>query len=332
MTDLSIEEVLGRLDAQLANVEKSEQIDLIKSEYLGRRGVVTTMLKGIASLPAEEKKRGGKRINDLREVIETRLRDGLQRLREKQVAATLNETIDVTAPGRKRPMGSIHPVTQMTNRMIDIFSTMGFDVADGDEIETDYYNFTALNHGVDHPARSMHDTFYIQNFPELLLRTHTSPVQIHYMLAHQTAPSIRVIAPGRVYRVDHDSTHSPMFHQLEGLCIDEKTTFADLKGILQLFFQHFFEDQQMQIRFRPSFFPFTEPSAEFDIRWENSWLEAGGCGMVHPNVLRAGGFDPARAQGFAFGLGIDRIAMLYYGVRDIRLLFENDLRFLKQFS
>jgi phenylalanyl-tRNA synthetase alpha chain len=243
----------------------------------------------------------------------------------RQLAA---ESLDVTLPGRGRGLGGLHPVSRTLQRIEQLFGSIGFQVADGPEIETDFYNFTALNIPENHPARAMHDTFYLGD--GTLLRTHTSPVQVRYM--QDTPPPIKIIAPGRVYRVDSDATHSPMFHQVEGLWVDENVSFANLKGVVQDFLQRFFERDDLQVRFRPSFFPFTEPSAEMDMSWGDGWLEIGGCGMVHPNVLGNVGIDAERWQGFAFGLGVERLAMLRYGVNDLRLFFENDMRFLKQFA
>jgi phenylalanyl-tRNA synthetase alpha chain len=231
-------------------------------------------------------------------------------------------------PGRGVGIGGLHPVTRTLARIEQLFASIGFSVADGPEIETDFYNFTALNIPENHPARAMHDTFYLDG--GALLRTHTSPVQVHYM--QDQKPPIRIISPGRVYRVDSDATHSPMFHQVEGLWVDEQASFADLKGVIQNFLQRFFERDDLKVRFRPSFFPFTEPSAEMDMSWGDGWLEIGGCGMVHPNVFSHVGIDSERYQGFAFGMGVERLAMLRYGVDDLRLFFENDLRFLKQFA
>ena len=239
------------------------------------------------------------------------------------------EALDVTLPGRGLGLGGLHPVTRTMERIEALYRSLGFEVADGPEIETDYYNFTALNQPENHPARSMHDTFYLEDGKHLL-RTHTSPIQIRYMENHR--PPIKIIAPGRVYRVDSDATHSPMFHQVEGLWIDDHITFADLKGVLVDFLKRFFERDDLKVRFRPSSFPFTEPSAAIDMSFGDGWLEMGGAGMVHPNVLRNVNIDPEQYQGFAFGLGPDRLTMLRYGVNDLRLFFENDLRFLKQFS
>jgi len=238
-----------------------------------------------------------------------------------------SDKIDVTLPGLKQAQGSLHPISLTLNRIEKIFASVGFSVAQGPEIEDDYHNFTALNIPESHPARAMHDTFYIG---EHVLRTHTSPVQVRYMKEHQ--PPIKIISPGRVYRVDSDATHSPMFHQVEGLWVDDKVSFANLKGVVQNFLQRFFEDDALTIRFRPSFFPFTEPSAEIDMSWNGGWLEIGGCGMVHPEVLSQASIDPDKFQGFAFGLGVERLTMLKFGINDLRPFFMNDLRFLRQFA
>ncbi|MDO9451166.1 MAG: phenylalanine--tRNA ligase subunit alpha, partial [Rugosibacter sp.] len=276
-----------------------------------------------------------------------RRREELKNARLEAQLAT--ESLDITLPGRGMPRGSLHPVTKSLLRIEQLFRSIGFDVADGPEIETDWHNFTALNTPENHPARSMHDTFYLKGEDgkvqdDVLLRTHTSPVQIRTMLTHverykhlDTLPELRVICPGRVYRVDSDATHSPMFHQVEGLWIGEHVSFADLKGVVADFLRRFFESDDMTVRFRPSFFPFTEPSAEIDVAFtsgslQGRWLEIAGCGMVHPNVLRFGGFDPEKYTGFAFGMGPDRLAMLRYSIPDLRLFFEGDLRFLAQFN
>jgi len=268
-------------------------------------------------------------LNAIRERIEEEYENGRRRLRQEGVARALEETIDTTLPGRTAARGASHPLSLALARAVQVLSSIGFEVADGPEIETDYFNFTALNHPPDHPARSMHDTFYTAD--GRLLRTHTSPVQIRHMLSRKNPP-LRAIAPGRVYRCDHDATHSPMFHQIEGLWVDERVAFSDLKGVLAAFFRAFFDDDDITARFRPSFFPFTEPSAECDILWRGQWLEVAGCGMVHPNVLTHGGVDAEQYQGFAFGMGVERLAMLLYNVTDIRLFYENDLRFLEQFA
>ena len=275
----------------------------------------------------------GAKINLVKDQVEALLKSRREAIQAEELGRQLAaESLDVTLPGRGMDMGGLHPVSRTLERIEQLFASIGFAVADGPEIETDFYNFTALNIPDNHPARAMHDTFYLQGGS--LLRTHTSPVQVHYMQGQQ--PPIRIIAPGRVFRVDSDATHSPMFHQVEGLWVDEHVSFADLKAVVQDFLRRFFERDDLQVRFRPSFFPFTEPSAEMDMSWgdvsENRWLEIGGCGMVHPNVFEHVGIDPERYQGFAFGMGVERLAMLRYSVDDLRLFFENDVRFLKQFS
>ena len=304
-------------------------LEQVKAGYLGKSGQLTELLKSLGGMPAEERKTAGARINEAKQAVEAALktrRDALQQAElDRQLAA---ETLDVTLPGRGLARGGLHPVSKTLSRIQALFRSIGFEVATGPEIETDFYNFSALNIPDDHPARAMHDTFYLKSGE--LLRTHTSPVQIRYMEQHE--PPLRIIAPGRVYRVDSDATHSPMFHQVEGLWVDENISFANLKGVVQDFLQRFFERDDLQVRFRPSFFPFTEPSAEMDMSWGDGWLEIGGCGMVHPNVLGNVGIDAERWQGFAFGLGVERLAMLRYGVNDLRLFFENDMRFLKQFA
>jgi phenylalanyl-tRNA synthetase alpha chain len=321
------------VDEALEAFERIDDADLLeqaKARYLGRSGALTERLKGLAKLPAAERPAMGSRIN----VAKDRLEAALRRRREALQAAKLDarlreEALDVTLPGRGTGLGGLHPVSRTLERMEALFHSLGFEVADGPEIETDYYNFTALNQPENHPARSMHDTFYLADGRHLL-RTHTSPIQIRYMERH--GPPIKIIAPGRVYRVDSDATHSPMFHQVEGLWIDEHITFADLKGVIAVFLREFFERDDLEVRFRPSFFPFTEPSAEVDMSFGERWLEMGGCGMVHPAVLERVGVDTERYQGFAFGMGLDRLTMLRYGVNDLRLFFENDLRFLRQFT
>ncbi|MBE8158218.1 MAG: phenylalanine--tRNA ligase subunit alpha, partial [Betaproteobacteria bacterium] len=269
------------------------------------------------------------KLNELRRRIEKLYEEGRNRLRAAAVSRDLVRGVDISLPGRESFSGAVHPVSLAAGRATAVLSAVGFQVADGPEIETDYYNFTALNHPPDHPARSMHDTFYTAD--GRLLRTHTSPVQIRYMLSKKTPP-IRAIAPGRVYRRDHDATHSPMFHQIEGIWIDESVNFANLKGILGAFFRSFFDDENITVRFRPSFFPFTEPSAECDILRGGKWLEVAGCGMIHPNVLKHGGVDSGAFRGFAFGMGVERLAMLLYNIADIRHFYENDMQFLAQFA
>jgi phenylalanyl-tRNA synthetase alpha chain len=299
-----------------------------KARYVGKAGVVTAQLKALATLAPDARRAQGARINAAKAEIEALLDARRHALDEVALARELEaEALDVTLPGRGMDVGAMHPLTRTLERVATLFHSMGFVVADGPEIEDDFHNFTALNTPANHPARSMHDTFYVDG--GALLRTHTSPVQVRYMETH--APPFRIIAPGRVYRVDSDATHSPMFHQVEGLWIDRDVTFADLKGVISDFLRQFFERDDLKIRFRPSFFPFTEPSAEIDMSFGDGWLEIAGSGQVHPNVLKAAGIDPEQWQGFAFGMGPDRLAMLRYGVDDLRRFYENDLRFLAQF-
>jgi phenylalanyl-tRNA synthetase alpha chain len=313
-----------------AGISDADQLEQAKARYLGKAGSLSQLLKSVSKLPAAERPAFGNRVNAAKERLETALQERRERIRQRQQETRLaGETLDVTLPGRGLAVGGLHPVTRTLERIEQLFRTMGFEVADGPEIETDYYNFTALNQPENHPARSMHDTFYLAG-GDRLLRTHTSPIQIRYMENHR--PPIKIIAPGRVYRKDSDATHSPMFHQIEGLWVDERITFSDLKGVLIEFLRKFFERADLRVRFRPSFFPFTEPSAEIDMSFGDGWLEMGGAGMVHPAVLRNVGIDSESFQGFAFGMGADRLTMLRYGVNDLRLFFENDLRFLKQFN
>jgi len=311
-----------------------------KARFLGKSGLITEQLKALAGLDPEARKAQGALVNQAKAAIEQALQARRESLAEADLQARLAaEAIDVTLPGRAQSVGSLHPVTRTWKRVVEIFASIGFDVADGPEIETDWFNFTALNNPLNHPARSMQDTFYLDQVDEqglpLLLRTHTSPLQVRYAQAHR--PPIKVIAPGRTYRVDSDATHSPMFHQVEGLWIAESVSFADLKGVYHDFLARFFEDDRLEVRFRPSFFPFTEPSAEVDMRFSSGplkgrWLEISGAGQVHPSVIRNFGYDPEQVMGFAFGSGLERLTMLRYGVGDLRLFFENDLRFLRQFS
>jgi phenylalanyl-tRNA synthetase alpha chain len=338
-----LEQILADVLKQFAATEQPAELEQVKARYLGKDGSLTALLKGLGKLSAEERPAAGARINQVKQQIEAGLqarRDALQQQALESRLAT--EALDVTLPGRGTGLGGLHPVTRTLERIETLFHSIGYAVAEGPEIESDYYNFTALNIPEDHPARAMHDTFYIDD--RHVLRTHTSPIQIRYMQAHmekyrqkETMPDIRIIAPGRVYRVDSDATHSPMFHQVEGLWIGETVSFADLKGVIADFLRNFFETEDLQVRFRPSFFPFTEPSAEIDLTFtsgprQGKWLEVAGCGMVHPNVLRHVGIDSEKYIGFAFGFGVERLAMLRYGVGDLRLFFENDLQFLKQFS
>ena len=325
----NLDQIVSEAQAAFAAISDPDALEQLKARFLGKSGQITELLKGLGKLPPEEKKAAGAAINVAKSAVEAALNERREAIRKAALEARLaEEALDITLPGRSEARGGLHPVTRTLERIESLFASIGFEVADGPEIEEDFQNFTALNTPEDHPARSMHDTFYLADGKHLL-RTHTSPIQIRYM--EQNRPPIRVIAPGRVYRVDSDATHSPMFHQVEGLWIDEHISFAHLKGVLVDFFRRFFEDDRLQIRFRPSFFPFTEPSAEIDMSFGDGWLEVGGCGMVHPNVLRNVNIDSERYQGFAFGLGPDRLTMLRYGVNDLRLFYENDLRFLKQF-
>jgi phenylalanyl-tRNA synthetase alpha chain len=311
-----------------------------KARFLGKGGSLTELLKGLGRLEPEQKRSEGARINAAKQHIEEALQARRGELAQAEMQAKLAaEAVDVTLPGRGSAPGGIHPILRTWMRVEEIFASIGFDVADGPEIETDWYNFSALNNPENHPARSMQDTFYVDaadaSGKPLLLRTHTSPLQVRY--ARRTAPPLRVIAPGRTYRVDNDATHSPMFHQVEGLWIDENVSFADLKGVYTDFLRRFFESDDLQVRFRPSYFPFTEPSAEIDMMFTSGprkgrWLEISGAGQVHPTVLRNFGLDPERHIGFAFGSGLERLTMLRYGVADLRLFFEGDLRFLAQFQ
>lgn len=304
----------------------------VKVRYLGRKGILKQREQAIKQMPAEQRRAAFADHNPLKQALEKLFDERKAALEQGQAAQRLQqEKIDVTLPGRMTSSGGVHPLQLALRRAVAILCSCGFEVAEGPEIETDHYNFTALNQPPDHPARSMQDTFYFAGGN--LLRTHTSPVQIRHMEKHRDELPIRAVSPGRVYRRDHDATHSPMFHQIEGLWVDEEVRFSDLKGILGSFFRAFFDDESITVRFRPSFFPFTEPSAECDIRRGSGgdWLEVAGCGMVHPSVLEAGGVDSKRYQGFAFGMGVERLAMLYYQINDIRLFFENDLRFLAQF-
>ena len=314
-------------------------LEQIRVDFLGKKGKLTEVLKSLAHLSAEEKPKVGQLVNQAKQYISSLIEAKMLELKEKQLLAKLAaEQIDVSLPGRIPTSGSLHPVTQVKHRINEYFSRLGFDIVDGPEIETEFYNFEALNIPGHHPARAMHDTFYFGD--GRLLRTHTSPVQIRTM--EQSTPPFRLIAPGRVYRCDSDVTHTPMFHQVEGLLIDKQATMAGLKGLLEDFFAHFF-GRQLALRFRASYFPFTEPSAEVDIECTQcsgkgcrsckftGWLEVLGCGMVHPNVLKAVNISPDEYQGWAFGMGMDRLAMLYYGIDDLRMMFENDVTFLSQF-
>jgi phenylalanyl-tRNA synthetase alpha chain len=333
-----LQQILNDALKTFAAADDSAALENAKARYLGKEGSLTALLKGLGKLSAEERPKAGARINEVKQQMEAALQARRDALQQQALDARLAaEALDVTLPGRGMGTGGLHPVTRALERIESLFHSIGYAVAEGPEIESDFYNFTALNIPDDHPARAMHDTFYVDS--QHVLRTHTSPIQIRYMQAHmqkyghlETMPDIRIIAPGRVYRVDSDATHSPMFHQVEGLWVGSRVSFADLKGVVADFLRNYFETDELKVRFRPSFFPFTEPSAEVDMSWGERWLEIGGCGMVHPNVLRHAGIDSEKYTGFAFGVGVERLAMLRYGVNDLRLFFENDLQFLKQFS
>jgi phenylalanyl-tRNA synthetase alpha chain len=335
-----VDSLVERAIAEFRGAAEPASLENAKARYLGKSGELTALLKGLGALAPEERKSAGARINAAKERIEQALEARRGELAGAQLQARLaEEALDVTLPGRGSGRGSLHPITRTWQRIERIFSSIGFEVADGPEIETDWYNFTALNNPENHPARSMQDTFYVdlqdaQGLP-LLLRTHTSPMQVRYARMHK--PPIKVIAPGRTYRVDSDATHSPMFHQVEGLWIDEDISFADLKGVYTDFLRRFFESDALEVRFRPSYFPFTEPSAEIDLQFaagplKGRWLELSGAGQVHPQVVRNFGLDPERYIGFAFGSGLERLTMLRYGIDDLRLFFDGDLRFLRQFA
>lgn len=337
----NLENLVSEAVILIDRVENATELEQIKVRYLGKEGELTKLLKGLGALPQADRPVMGNLINQAKKLLEEALNRGQKIIEEKEMIARLEgDALDVTLPGRGLGIGGLHPVSRVLVRIESLFRSIGFAVASGPEIETDFYNFTALNIPENHPARAMHDTFYVDNVN--LLRTHTSPVQIRYMKDHQ--PPIKIIAPGRVYRCDSDVTHTPMFHQVEGLWMDENVNFSALKGILIDFMQNFFERKDLPIRFRPSFFPFTEPSAEMDIGCvmcdgkgcrvcsNTGWLEVLGCGMVHPNVLKHGDIDSEKYTALAFGLGVERLAMLRYGVNDLRLFFENDLRFLEQFN
>ncbi|WP_196137780.1 phenylalanine--tRNA ligase subunit alpha [Aliikangiella sp. G2MR2-5] len=337
----TVEELLSRgLDAA-NNASNLQELEQVKVDFLGKKGELTQQLKSLGKLPAEERPLAGAAINKAKKAIQEVLDSQKSKFEQAAIAQQLSdESVDVTLAGRHSLVGGIHPVNRTLERIVNYFSQIGFSVEEGPEVEDDYHNFEALNIPGHHPARAMHDTFYFGNGD--LLRTHTSPVQIRTM--EKTQPPVRIIAPGRVYRCDSDLTHTPMFHQVEGLLVDKTTSFADLKGVLDEFLKHFFENDNLAVRFRPSYFPFTEPSAEVDIECvmcsgkgcrvcsHTGWLEILGSGMVHPNVLESVGIDSEEYTGYAFGMGVERMTMLRYGVNDLRLFFENDLRFLKQFN
>jgi phenylalanyl-tRNA synthetase alpha chain len=336
---IELEQIAREAAAAIAAATELSALDDLRVEYLGKKGRLTGLLKSLGSLSNDERPAAGAKINDVKQALQNQINEHKERLERSALDSKLaTETIDVTLPGRTEEIGGLHPVTRTMERIQEFFTRIGYDVETGPEIEDDYHNFEALNIPSHHPARAMHDTFYID--PSTVLRTHTSPVQVRTM--ENQAPPIRIICPGRVYRCDSDITHTPMFHQVEGLVVDKDISFADLKGVIDQFLKAFFE-ADLPVRFRPSYFPFTEPSAEVDIQCANcrgegcrvcsqtGWLEVMGCGMVHPNVLSSCDLDADQYTGFAFGMGVERLAMLRYGVNDLRLFFENDLRFLKQF-
>ncbi len=331
-----IEQILQQALGELQSASQAAQLQSFSVQYLGRKGLVTQYLRNISQLPAEQRPMAGKRANEIKNILEEALQQALHEIEARQAAQDVG--IDVSLPGRAVFQGSIHPITQITRQICEIFTAMGFAVAEGPEVELDHYNFESLNIPKNHPARDMQDTFYVSE--SIVLRTHTSPIQVRYMETH--APPVKIIAPGKVYRCDSDITHTPMFHQVEGLVVGESISFGDLKGILTVFVHRMFDDQT-SLRFRPSYFPFTEPSAEVDILCvmcrgkgcrvckQTGWLEVLGSGMVHPAVFENVGYDTSRYTGFAFGMGVERIAMLKFGIDDIRKYYENDIRFLKQF-
>ncbi|OXS00571.1 phenylalanine--tRNA ligase subunit alpha [Shewanella algae] len=321
-------EIVEQALAAIEGASDLKILDDIRVDYLGKKGKITDMMKLMATLSPQEKPAFGQKVNEAKQKVQQFLSQRIEGLKAAELEQKLQaEKIDVTLPGRRLDNGGLHPVTRTIERIESFFGELGFSVKQGPEIEDDYHNFDALNMPEYHPARAGHDTFYFN--PKLVLRTQTSGVQIRTMEVEK--PPLRIISPGRVYRNDYDMTHTPMFHQVEGLLVDENVNFAELKGILHDFLRNFFEED-LEIRFRPSYFPFTEPSAEVDVKGKNGWLEVLGCGMVHPNVLRGVGIDPDKYSGFAFGMGVERLAMLRYGVNDLRAFFENDLRFLKQFK
>ncbi len=340
LAEQQLDELLHAARADVAEAADLTKLDEVRVRYLGKKGLLTQQLKSIGGLAPEQRRAFGQAVNSAKDQLSESIESRKVALQQSALTAALDEdAIDVTMPGRGQQSGSLHPIMRTLDRLLEIFIRMGFDVADGPEIEDDFHNFEALNIPKDHPARAMHDTFYVNE--STVLRTHTSPVQIRYMRAHP--PPLRVVAPGRVYRCDSDMTHTPMFHQIECLAVDENISFAELRGVLTHFLQQFFETH-LSLRLRPSYFPFTEPSAEVDISCvfcrgkgcrvckQTGWLEVLGCGMVHPEVFRHVDVDSERYTGYAFGLGVERLAMLRYGVNDLRTFFENDLNFLRQFQ
>lgn len=335
----NLETLVAEAEAVVNEATDAQSLEQLRVQYLGKKGAVTLLLKGLGALPAEQRPQAGAEINVAKQALQEAINLRKANLEQELLSERLrSESIDVTLPGRREHAGNLHPVTRTIERMEDFFQQLGYDVAEGPEIEDEYHNFEALNIPSHHPARAMHDTFYIDD--KLLLRTHTSPVQVRVL--ENSDPPVRIICPGRVYRCDSDITHTPMFHQVEGLLVDKQVSFGDLKGTVAEFLRFFFE-KELAVRFRPSYFPFTEPSAEVDMECvicggngcrvcgNTGWIEILGCGMVHPNEFKSVGIDSDEYSGFAFGMGVERLAMLRYGVTDLRLFFDNNLRFLKQF-
>ena len=340
MTDLSTLE--QEIFSGFANIKSKTELENFKIEILGKKGKLSKLFQDLATIEKDKKKEFASEINILKSKVLDKFQNLTNQFEQEELEKKLqDQTVDVTLPGTNRPQGKVHPVSQVIDELTSIFAELGFSVAEGPDVENEYNNFTALNTPPNHPARDMHDTFYLDESKNLLLRTHTSPVQIRTML--NSKPPFKIIAPGRTYRCDSDQTHTPMFHQLEGLYVDQNVTMADLRGCLDYFLKKFFEVDEIKMRFRPSHFPFTEPSAEVDIGYElkngkitigqgDKWLEILGCGMVHPNVLKNAKVDPSKYQGYAFGVGIDRLAMLKYGINDLRSFFESDVRWLEHFG
>jgi phenylalanyl-tRNA synthetase alpha chain len=326
---MNLDDIIKQATTAIAQADDNAALDQVRVNFLGKKGLLTEQMKQLAHLPKEEKPKAGQVINQAKQTVQQLINERSQVLHQAALAKKLaSESIDVTLPGRHVELGGVHPVTRTIERIEAFFTQLGFSVKSGPEIEDDFHNFDALNIPEHHPARADHDTFYFN--PKLVLRTQTSGVQIRTMETEK--PPLRIISPGKVYRNDYDQTHTPMFHQVEGLMVDKNVSFTHLKGILHDFLHNFFEED-LEIRFRPSYFPFTEPSAEVDVKGKDGkWLEVLGCGMVHPNVLKSAGIDPEQYTGFAFGMGVERLTMLRYGVTDLRAFFENDLRFLKQFN
>jgi phenylalanyl-tRNA synthetase alpha chain len=326
---MELDAIINQAQSQIDAAEDAATLDQVRVEFMGKKGKLTDLLKGLGKLSNEERPAAGQKINQAKQVIQQAISAKGEHLRTEELNKKLSEeAVDVTLPGRTEKPGNLHPVSRTIARIESFFGELGFSVKTGPEIEDGFHNFDALNIPANHPARADHDTFYFN--PDMMLRTQTSGVQIRTMEAEK--PPLRIISPGRVYRNDYDQTHTPMFHQVEGLMVDKNVSFTELKGILHDFLHHFFEES-LEVRFRPSYFPFTEPSAEVDVMGKNGqWLEVLGCGMVHPNVLKSVGIDPEEYTGFAFGMGVERLTMLRYGVNDLRAFFENDLRFLKQFN